>query len=279
MSLRVLGRGPSNWLLETLMTLRSGGKSGMVPTKWLPSIRNSNSLGDLAREVGIFPVKLLLAMYTFLRESMSTKASSGMSPEKRLLDRYKDLRAPSFLKSGMGPSKLLSMILRLLKRGKVTSESTSILPDRPIFSSCRPHTFPSWHITPAQLLLFPPGEHGFVDGFQLDREGSALDRELLNFKRASEEGPAPNEITAPGDKMDKKTSTSATIVVFLGVFIGKNVVVLVVVDVGRTVGAACAPITIVSTTSHHDDDDEWQKQQEEEACAYPTLSLGLPLMA
>lgn len=260
MSLRVLGRGPSNWLLETLMNLRSGGKSGMVPTKWLPSILNSNSLGDLAREVGIFPVKLLLAIYTFLRECMSMKASSAMSPEKRLLDRYKDLRAPSFLKSGMGPSKLLSMILRLLKRGKVTNESTSILPDKPIFSSCRPHTFPSWHITPAQLLLFPPGEHGFVDGFQLDREGSALDRELLNFKRASEEGPAPNETTAHDDKMDKKTSTSATIVVVLGVFIDKNVV-LVVVGGGRTGGAACAPITIVSTMSYHndDDDDEWPK--------------------
>lgn len=116
---------------------------------------------------------------------------SGISPEKRLLDKNRDLRAPSFLQSGIRPSNALSMKLIDRRKRRGVRESTSMSPERLRFSSCRPQISPLKQSTPRQFSLLP--EQGLVEGSQEARAREAVmplgpeTREFLKLMRASAE--------------------------------------------------------------------------------------------
>lgn len=94
-----------------------------------------------------------------------------------------DLKLPNCPKSGMLPPKLLFLKLNVRNPCKFPSSLKFKLPERLMFSSCRPRTAPLPQITPVQLALFPM--HGLDLSIQFRSMPLLSVIVALNFKSVS----------------------------------------------------------------------------------------------
>ena len=121
----------------------------------------------------------IVKVHIFFKEANCEKKSEGIWPENWLWAKYRDLRAPSWLKGGIGPEKELLTKLMERRVGIWVRALTSMAPERERSTRWRLLMMLLKQMTPSHLE-----EQGFWLGTQEER-ATGLENDFLRLRRAS----------------------------------------------------------------------------------------------